>query len=213
MPRALAATVAAFRNWITADGAPGPTGGAGSRPKLAATTVCRACLPLAHRTTIFREIKGLQSMIGLSVTHWLMADSGWTFEPGPGVVADPLHSAEFIWSSTNAATPTTPAHHGSRSLDKGTSQIVSNESAQIIRMFNSAFDHLGASAGTTTRSICARGSTVSTPEYTTPSTTACTRPGSPARRLSTMRQSAASSRRSSGWKDSSPGNVFSAGTY
>jgi putative glutathione S-transferase len=84
-------------------------------------------------------------MIGLSVTHWLMADSGWTFEPGPGVVADPLHSAEFIWELYKRSDP----HYTGRTTvpvlwDKGTSQIVSNESAQIIRMFNSAFDHLRA---------------------------------------------------------------------
>jgi putative glutathione S-transferase len=141
--------VAAFRNWITAEGAPGPTGSGGFKAEAGRyhLYVARAC-PWAHRTTIFREVKGLQSMIGLSVTHWLMSDSGWTFEPGPGVVADPLHSAEFIWELYKRSDP----HYTGRTTvpvlwDKDTSQIVSNESAQIIRMFNSAFDHLGASAG------------------------------------------------------------------
>jgi putative glutathione S-transferase len=141
--------VAAFRNWITADGAPGPTGSGGfkAEPGRYHLYVARAC-PWAHRTTIFREIKGLQSMIGLSVTHWLMADNGWTFEPGPGVVADPFQSAEYIWQLYKRSDPN---HTGRTTVpvlwDKDTSQIVSNESAQIIRMFNSAFDHLGASPG------------------------------------------------------------------
>jgi putative glutathione S-transferase len=141
--------VAAFRNWITADGAPGPTGSGGFKAEAGRyhLYVARAC-PWAHRTTIFREIKGLQSMIGLSVAHWLMADNGWTFEPGPGVVADPLHSTEFIWQLYKHSDPN---HTGRTTVpvlwDKDTSQIVSNESAQIIRMFNSTFDHLGASPG------------------------------------------------------------------
>jgi glutathionyl-hydroquinone reductase len=141
--------VAAFRNWITADGAPGPTGSGGfkAEPDRYHLYVARAC-PWAHRTTIFREIKGLRSMIGLSVTHWLMADNGWTFEPGPGVVADPLQSTEFIWQLYKRSDPN---HTGRTTVpviwDKDTSQIVSNESAQIIRMFNSTFDHLGASPG------------------------------------------------------------------
>ena len=141
--------VAAFRNWITADGGPGPTGRGGfkAEPGRYHLYVARAC-PWAHRTTIFREIKGLQSMIGLSVTHWLMADNGWTFEPGPGVVADPLRSTEFIWQLYQRSDPNYTGHATVPVLwDKDTSQIVSNESAQIIRIFNSAFDHLGARPG------------------------------------------------------------------
>jgi putative glutathione S-transferase len=87
-------------------------------------------------------------MIGLSVTHWLVTDNGWTFEPGSGVVADPLQSTEFIWQLYKRSDPN---HTGRATVpvlwDKDTSQIVSNESAQIIRMFNSTFDHLGASPG------------------------------------------------------------------
>jgi putative glutathione S-transferase len=141
--------VAAFRNWVTPDGSPGPTGSGGfkAEPGRYHLYVARAC-PWAHRTTIFREIKGLQSMIGLSVTHWLITDNGWTFESGPGVVADPLHSTEFIWQLYKRSDPN---HTGRVTVpvlwDKDTSQIVSNESAQIIRMFNSAFDPLGASPG------------------------------------------------------------------
>ena len=186
--------VTTFRNWVTADGAPGPTGSGGfkAEPGRYHLYVARAC-PWAHRTTIFREIKGLQSMIGLSVTHWLMADNGWTFEPGPGVVADPLHSTEFIWELYKRSDPNYTGHATVPVFwDKDTSQIVNNESAQIIRIFNSAFDDLGAALARLLPAICARRSTPTMPEYTTPSTTACTRPGLPDRSLSTMRRSAAS---------------------
>src|SRR5918992_1527240 len=82
-------TSSAVRNWITPDGRPGPTGEGGfkAEPGRYHLYIARAC-PWAHRTTIFREIKGLSGLIGLSVTHWLMAGNGWTFEPGPGVVSD-----------------------------------------------------------------------------------------------------------------------------
>ena len=141
--------IAAFRNWITVDGAPGSTGSGGfkAEPGRYHLYVARAC-PWAHRATIFREIKGLQSMVGLSVTHWLMADNGWTFEPGPGVMAGPLQSTEFIWQLYKRSDPNYTGHATVPVLwDNQTSQIVSNESAQIIRIFNSKFDHLGARPG------------------------------------------------------------------
>jgi hypothetical protein len=206
--------VAAFRNWVTVDGAPGPTGSGGfkAEPGRYHLYVARAC-PWAHRTTIFREIKGLQSMIGLSVTHWLMADNGWTFEPGPGVVADPLQSTEFI-CYTNAATPTTP--DAPRFPFFGIRTPRRSSATNLRRSFACSTVRSTISApapGTTTPSICTRRSTPSTLGYTTPSTTACTRPGLLDRRLSTMRRSAAFSGRSSGWKISYPGNVSSVATY
>ncbi len=74
-----------FRNWVTADGAPGPTGTGGfhaaaGRYHLIVSLAC----PWAHRTLIFRKLKRLESMISLSVVHWLLAERGWTFDPGPG---------------------------------------------------------------------------------------------------------------------------------
>jgi glutathionyl-hydroquinone reductase len=139
----------AFRNWITADGSAGPTGEGGFRaePGRYHLYIARAC-PWAHRTTIFRELKGLQDMIGLSVTHWLMADQGWTFRPGPGVVPDPLHGVETLWQ---LYAKSDPGYTGRVSVpvlwDAHGGRIVSNESADIIRMFNSAFDGVGASEG------------------------------------------------------------------
>lgn len=138
-----------FRNWVTADGRPGPTGDGGFRAESGRyhLYVARAC-PWAHRTTIFRELKGLQDHIGLSVTHWLMADDGWTFAPAPGVIGDPLHDVDTVWQLYARSEP---GYTGRVTVpvlwDKQTSRIVSNESADIIRMFNSAFDAIGAAEG------------------------------------------------------------------
>lgn len=138
-----------FRNWVTPDGAPGPSGRGGfkAEPGRYHLIVARAC-PWAHRTTIMRTLKGLDDMIGLSVTHWLMAEKGWTFAPGPGVTAEPLIGAALLHEIYRAADP---AYTGRVTVpvlwDKATATIVSNESAEIIRMFNSAFDGVGATAG------------------------------------------------------------------
>ncbi|WP_101926454.1 MULTISPECIES: glutathione S-transferase family protein [Luteimonas] len=139
----------AFRHWVTADGSAGPTGEGGfkAEPGRYHLYIARAC-PWAHRAAIFRELKGLQSMIDLSVTHWLMADDGWTFAPGPGVIPDPLQQADTVWQLYVSSDP---AYTGRVTVpvlwDKATGRIVSNESADIIRMFNSAFDEVGATAG------------------------------------------------------------------
>ena len=142
-------TSSAVRNWITPDGRPGPTGEGGfkAEPGRYHLYIARAC-PWAHRTTIFREIKGLSGLIGLSVTHWLMAGNGWTFEPGPGVVPDRVNGVRYLHElyaksdSTYTGRVTVPVL-----WDKQTSRIVNNESADIIRMFNSAFDRVGALPG------------------------------------------------------------------
>src|SRR6476659_7979233 len=75
--------VATFRNWITADGRPGPTGRGGfkAEPGRYHLYVSLAC-PWAHRTLIVRQLKGLEQIIPISVTHWLMGEQGWTFSPG-----------------------------------------------------------------------------------------------------------------------------------
>lgn len=139
----------AFRNWITADGRPGPTGKGGfaAEPGRYHLYLSRAC-PWAHRTAIFREFKGLQAMIGVSVTHWLMADDGWTFNEAPGVIADPVLGARTVWQLYAAARPDYSGRVSVPVLwDKVSAKIVSNESADIIRMFNSAFDGVGALPG------------------------------------------------------------------
>ncbi|QCI67852.1 glutathione S-transferase family protein [Phreatobacter stygius] len=140
---------AGFRNWITADGSPGPSGEGGFKAEAGRyhLIVARAC-PWAHRTTIVRELKGLQNLVSLSVTHWLMAENGWTFAPGPGVTADPIIGADYLHQIYAAAAP---GYTGRVSVpvlwDKQKKTVVSNESSEIIRMFNGAFDGLGAAPG------------------------------------------------------------------
>jgi len=138
-----------FRNWITADGAAGPTGSAGFQAELGRyhLYISYAC-PWANRALIFRGIKGLSKAISISVVHWVMADKGWTFEPGEGVIPDPLIGADNLYQIYLEADPKYTGRVTVPVLwDKKERTIVSNESAEIIRMFNSAFDELGAKAG------------------------------------------------------------------
>ncbi|SNZ19633.1 glutathione S-transferase family protein [Cohaesibacter gelatinilyticus] len=138
-----------FRNWITADGSAGPTGVGGFKAEKDRyhLYVSLAC-PWAHRTLIFRALKGLEDMISVSVVHWYMADNGWTFADGAGVIADPINNADLMHQIYTAADSTYSGRVTVPVLwDKKQNTIVSNESAEIIRMFNSAFDRLGAKAG------------------------------------------------------------------
>ena len=138
-----------FRNWVTADGTPGPAGKGGFRaePGRYHLYVSYAC-PWAHRTLIFRALKGLEEMISVSVVHWFMGDRGWTFEPGEGVVADPILNTQYLYEiyahvdSTYTGRVTVPIL-----WDKHTQTIVNNESSEIIRMLNSAFNLVGAKPG------------------------------------------------------------------
>ncbi len=138
-----------LRNWITPDGSPGPTGRGGFKAEAGRyhLYIARAC-PWAHRTAIFRELKGLQDMIGLSVTHWRMLENGWTFEPAPGVIPDTVNDARFLYE---LYAKSEPGYSGRVTVpvlwDKQTSRIVNNKSADIIRMLNGAFDGIGAKAG------------------------------------------------------------------
>jgi putative glutathione S-transferase len=140
---------AQFRNWVTADGSPGPSGRGGFKAEAGRyhLYVSLAC-PWANRTLIFRHIKGLEDMISLSVVHWYMGHQGWTFEPGEGVIADPLHNAHYMHEVYTGADPDYSGRVTVPVLwDKKTDTVVSNESSEIIRMFNSAFDDIGAIPG------------------------------------------------------------------
>ena len=138
-----------FRNWITADGSAGPSGEAGFKAEAGRyhLYVGHAC-PWAHRTVIYRALKGLEEAISLSIVHWFMGDQGWTFEETDGTAPDPVNDADFIHQIYTAADP---AYSGRATIpvlwDKQQGTIVSNESSEIIRMFNSAFDGVGARAG------------------------------------------------------------------
>jgi putative glutathione S-transferase len=140
---------AAFRSWVTADGAAGPSGDAGfkAEPGRYHLYVALAC-PWAHRTLIFRSLKGLADMIDVSVVNPIMKEHGWTFQPGYQCSAEPLYGFEFMHQLYTKAMPDYTGRVTVPVLwDKQRETIVSNESADIIRMFNSAFDSVGASPG------------------------------------------------------------------
>jgi len=139
----------AFRNFVTADGSAGPTGEGGfaAEPGRYHLHVSLAC-PWAHRTLILRARKGLNDQIGLSVVHWLMKDDGWTFDAAPGTIPDTVTHAHALHEVYTAAAPTYSGRVTVPVLwDRERRTIVSNESADIIRMFNSAFDGVGAADG------------------------------------------------------------------
>ncbi len=138
-----------FRNWVTVDGSAGPSGGDGFKAEAGRyhLYVSLAC-PWAHRTLIMRELKGLQNMISVSIVHWLMLEEGWTFTPGPGVIPDSINQARALHQ---VYTKADPLYSGRVTVpvlwDKQRQTIVNNESSEIIRMMNSAFDPLGATPG------------------------------------------------------------------
>ncbi len=138
-----------FRNWITKDGAAGPSGKSGFQAEVGRyhLYVSYAC-PWAHRTLIMRALKGLEDMISISIVGMTMAGGGWSFDQSDGSSGDALYQADFLRQIYTLADP----HYSGRVTvpvlwDKRLKTIVSNESADIIRMLNSAFDHLGATAG------------------------------------------------------------------
>ncbi|WP_318463856.1 glutathione S-transferase family protein [Photobacterium leiognathi] len=138
-----------FRNWITKDGSAGITGEAGfkAEPNRYHLYVSLAC-PWAHRAIIYRQLKGLDSMIPMSVVNAYMGENGWNFEAGDGVVADPIFNAQFLHQIYTQADPDYTGRVTVPVLwDKHKKTIVTNESADIIRMLNSAFDDVGAVKG------------------------------------------------------------------
>ncbi len=140
---------AGFRNFVTADGSAGPTGEGGFKAEAGRyhLYIARAC-PWAHRAMIFRALKGLEGMIDYSVVHWRMLENGWTFEPGPGVTKDKVNHTAFLHEVYTLAAPDYSGRVTVPVLwDKERATIVSNESAEIIRMLNSAFDGIGAAEG------------------------------------------------------------------
>ena len=133
----------AFRNWITADGSAGPTGDGGfaAEPDRYHLYVSYAC-PWAHRTLIFRALKDLEDLITVSVVHPDMLSDGWTFDTDfPGATGDTLHGLPFL---RDVYLKTNPRMSGKVTVpvlwDKKQNTIVSNESSEIIRMFNGAFN-------------------------------------------------------------------------
>jgi len=138
-------STAKFRNWITPDGQPGPSGEGGfeAEPGRYHLYVSLAC-PWAHRTLIFRALKGLDDLIDVSVVHPDMLGDGWTFaEDYPGATGDRLYGLPFARDIYLKADPQVSGRVTVPILwDRKRETIVSNESSEIIRMFNGAFDHL-----------------------------------------------------------------------
>ena len=137
--------VARYRNWITKDGSAGPSGEAGFAAEAGRyhLYVSYAC-PWAHRTLIMRHLKGLEELIDISVVHPFMAQDGWTFDTDfNGATGDQLMGKRFAREVYTASYDKTSGRVTVPILwDKKHACIVSNESSEIIRMFNSAFDHL-----------------------------------------------------------------------
>ncbi|MBA4142438.1 MAG: glutathione S-transferase family protein [Nitrosospira sp.] len=142
-------TGAQFRNWVTADGNPGPSGEGGFSAEAGRyhLYVSLAC-PWAHRALIFRVLKGLEDMISVSVVNPYMREHGWTFDNAPGVVADPVYQARYLHEIYCGAAPEYSGRVTVPVLwDLRLKTIVSNESSEIIRMLNSAFNSIGALQG------------------------------------------------------------------
>ncbi|MFV1852918.1 MAG: glutathione S-transferase family protein [Porticoccaceae bacterium] len=131
-----------FRNWLSDD----PDAEFPAEAGRYHLYVSYAC-PWAHRTLIYRALKGLEDMITVSVVHWYMGDRGWQFSAADGLVDD-LHGHNFMHQVYASAEPDYTGRVTVPVLwDKKTNRIVSNESSEIIRMFNNAFDGIGATEG------------------------------------------------------------------
>ncbi len=132
-----------FRNWVTVDGKEGSTGKGGfkAEPDRYHLYVSYAC-PWAHRTLIFRQLKGLENIISVSVVHPDMDNDGWRFSEFPGATPDHLNDFDFLHQTYTLADPD---YSGIVTVpilwDKQQKIIVNNESSEIIRMFNIAFNN------------------------------------------------------------------------
>ena len=136
-----------FRNWITADGSAGPTGSGGFKAEADRyhLYISYAC-PWAHRTLIFRKLKKLEDLISLSVVDHFMGDQGWSFSDRDGAIPDPLFQAVQLHEIYTHADPDFSGRVTVPVLwDKSKQTIVSNESSEIIRMFNTEFDQITGS--------------------------------------------------------------------
>ena len=126
-----------FRSWLTANGEAGPNGEPGFKAEKGRyhLYVSRAC-PWAHRTLIFRHLKALEDYIDVTVVEPIMLENGWEMN-------DPLYDLDFLYQLYLKADANYEGRVTVHVLwDKQTETIVSNESSEIIRMFNSAFNHL-----------------------------------------------------------------------
>lgn len=136
---------APWRDFVTVDGSPAPGRSRGfkAEPGRYHLYVSLAC-PWAHRTLIFRALKGLEEIISVSVVHHFMGKDGWTFKAEDGATGDTLYGSDFLHEIYTRADPEFTGRVTVPVLwDKKLRTIVSNESSEIIRMLNSAFDAFG----------------------------------------------------------------------
>jgi glutathionyl-hydroquinone reductase len=140
---------ARYRNFVTPDGSPGPTGEGGFAAEAGRyhLYVSPAC-PWAHRAIIFRRLKELEGVVSMSTVSWLMGEFGWNFDRSLGSGGDEVNGKSKMSEIYLLADP----HYSGRVSvpvlwDKKRRTIVNNESSEIIRMFNSAFDGIGAAPG------------------------------------------------------------------
>ena len=136
--------ISSFRNWVTPDGSAGPTGEGGfkaeaGRYHLYVALIC----PWASRTLMARKLKKLEDVVSLSIVDPNMSDKGWRFGDYPGSIADTVNGAEYMYELYVKADPEISGRATVPVLwDRKTGTIVNNESAEIVRMFNSGFGDL-----------------------------------------------------------------------
>jgi putative glutathione S-transferase len=133
-----------FRHWITADGSPGPAGEGGFAAELGRYHLYVALIcPWASRALVVRKLKDLEQLITVSVVEPCLTDQGWQFGAYPGADLDELNGARYMHEIYTRADPRYTGRATVPVLwDKRRGTIVSNESADIVRMLNSAFDAL-----------------------------------------------------------------------
>ena len=204
-----------FRRWVTPDGRPGPSGEGGfaAAPDRYHLYVSFAC-PWAHRALILRKLKNLEHAISVSVVSPHMGSAGWTFDESEGSTGDAVNAARTLADIYRLADP----HFTGRVTvpvlwDKTRRTIVNNESSEIIRMFNSAFDAFtDAKADYYPPELRPAIDEVNAFVYG-PSTTASIAPASPPRRRPTRRHFLRCSRRSTRSMSGSPRSAISAGPH
>ena len=136
-----------FRNYVTANGSAGPSGEGGFKAEAGRyhLYVSLAC-PWAHRTLIFRKLKKLEDLISVSIVDPYMLENGWEYKDRNGGTKDDLFGSDYLWQVYTRADPNYSGRVTVPVLwDKQKNTIVSNESAEIIRMFNTAFNGLTGS--------------------------------------------------------------------
>ena len=134
-----------FRNWVTADGSPGPSGDAGFKAGTGRyhLYVSHNC-PWAYRTMIFRKLKGLEEKVSIAIAASSCKDEGWTYIEETGCIPDSVNSITYLHEAYTKADPKYTGRVTVPTLwDIENQTIVSNESSEIIRMFNSAFNEVG----------------------------------------------------------------------